>query len=150
MVALGVSSFAGSHRVPPAEAKAAGAPGGWAERFNAWAVKATTGKLSKELATEGRELFDDMIAAKHQSSVQASAMHAQGFNIPPQNMPAMDREGNLTTLDKVSGGKSKPGGGGGQLPKSLTAAQITAYAQAHGVSAAEVIRQAKAQGIGVP
>jgi hypothetical protein len=37
-----------------------------------------------------------------------------------------------------------------ELPKSLTAAQITAYAQAHGVSEDEVKRQAKAKGIQVP
>jgi hypothetical protein len=101
MVALGVSSFAGVHRVPPAEAQAAGAPGGWAERFNAWATKAATGKLSGQLAKEGTQLFDQLIDAKYATSLQSSAMHAKGYNIPPANMPVMDREGNLTTLDKT-------------------------------------------------
>jgi hypothetical protein len=101
MAALGVSSFAGVHRVPPTEAAAAGAPGGWAERFTAWADKSATGKLSPQLAKEGTQLFDELIDSKYQASVQASAMHAKGYNIPPANMPVMDREGNLTTLDKT-------------------------------------------------
>jgi hypothetical protein len=108
MAVLGMNSFAGTHRISPAEAQAAGAPGGWAERANAWFDKAKSGKLSPQLATEGNTLFDQLIDAKHQASLQASAMHAQGYGIPPQNMPAMDRDGNVTTLDKV---KAPTGGG---------------------------------------
>lgn len=106
MAVLGMNSFAGVHRISPVEAQAAGAPGGWAERFTAWADKAATGKLSPQLAKEGNQLFDQLIDAKYQGSLQASAIHAAGYNIPPKNMPVMDREGNLTTLDKVPKAKA--------------------------------------------
>jgi hypothetical protein len=101
MAVLGMNSFAGVHRISPAEAQAAGAPGGWAERFSAWASKAATGKLSDQLAKEGNQLFDQIIDSKYQASLQASKMHAQGYNIPAQNLPVMTKEGDVTTLDKV-------------------------------------------------
>jgi hypothetical protein len=106
MAVLGMNSFAGTHRISPAEASAAGAPGGWAERFTAWADKSASGKISPQLAKEGNQLFDQLVDSKYASSVQSSAMHAKGFGIPPANLPVMDRDGNLTTLDKV---KLKPG-----------------------------------------
>src|ERR1700693_2645035 len=116
MAVLGMNSFAGTHRISPAEAQAAGAPGGWVERFNAWADKSTQGKLSPQLAKEGNTLFDQLIDAKYQASLQASSLHAKGYGIPEPNMPAMDREGNVSTLDKVKaatgGNKSFPAGGG--------------------------------------
>lgn len=117
MAVLGMNSFAGVHRISPAEATAAGAPGGWSERFTAWADKTAAGKLSPQLAKEGNQLFDQLVDAKYQSSVQTSAMHAKGFGIPPANMPAMDREGNLTTLDKTKIGTAAP-------PKTSPSVQI--------------------------
>lgn len=138
MAALGVSSFAGVHRVPPTEAAAAGAPGGWAERFTAWADKSATGKLSPQLAKEGTELFDQLIDSKYQASVQASAMHAKGFNIPPANLPVMDREGNLTTLDKAP--KVKP------PAKILSVSSLQQAAKDHNVSLDEAKKQAQAAG----
>jgi hypothetical protein len=130
MAVLGMNSFAGVHRISPAEAQAAGAPGGWAERFTAWASKAATGKLSDQLAKEGNQLFDQIIDSKYQASLQTSQMHAKGYNIPPQNMPAMDREGNVTTLDKVAKGGANannsiqvqiPGHPPGTIPKTALA-----------------------------
>jgi hypothetical protein len=141
MAALGVSSFAGVHRVPPTEAAAAGAPGGWAERFTAWADKSASGKLSPQLAREGTELFDQLIDSKYQASVQASAMHAKGYNIPPANLPVMDREGNLTTLDKAPKTSSAP-----KTPKILTMSAIQQAATDNKVSVDEAKRQAKAAG----
>lgn len=56
MEVLGINASNGVHRISPAEAQAAGMPGGWAERFNAWFDKASTGKLSPELQKEGKAL----------------------------------------------------------------------------------------------
>jgi hypothetical protein len=56
MEVLGINASNGVHRISPAEAQAAGLPGGWVERFNAWFDKATTGKLSPELQQEGKAL----------------------------------------------------------------------------------------------
>lgn len=109
MVVLGMNSFAGTHRISPAEAQAAGAPGGWAERMNAWFDKATQGKLSPQLAKEGNQLFDQLIDAKWQASLQATDMHGRGYGIPAQNLPAMERDGTVTTRDKIKA----PAAGGG-------------------------------------
>jgi predicted secreted protein len=127
--------------VPPTEAAAAGAPGGWGERFTAWADKAATGKLSPQLAKEGTELFDDLIDSKYEASVQASAMHAKGYKIPPANMPVMDREGNLTTLDKAP--KAKPAA---PTAKILTMSALQQAAKDHNVSIDEAKKQATAAG----
>lgn len=56
MEVLGINASQGVHRISPAEAQAASLPGGWAERFNAFFDKATTGKLSPELVSEGKQL----------------------------------------------------------------------------------------------
>ncbi len=67
-------------------------------------------------------------------------------------------ENTLKTINQATGAAFKPvdmetlktPATPGQLPKSLTAEQVTAYAQAHNVSEDEVKRQAKAKGIQVP
>jgi hypothetical protein len=120
MAVLGMNSFAGTHRISPAEAQAAGAPGGWSERANAWLDKAATGKLSPQLAKEGNVLFDQLIDAKHDASLQASAMHAQGYGIPAQNLPVMDRDGNVTTLDKVKAPAGGTRASAAKLPSGAT------------------------------
>jgi hypothetical protein len=56
MEVLGINASNGVHRISPAEAQAAALPGGWAERFNAWFDKASTGKLSPWLQAEGKQL----------------------------------------------------------------------------------------------
>ena len=142
MAVLGMNSFAGVHRISPAEATAAGAPGGWAEQFTAWADKAASGKLSPQLAKEGNQLFDQLIDSKYQASLQASEMHASGYGIPRQNVPVMTREGETTTLDKAPKTKTTVVGAG----KTLSSAAIQQAATDHGVSVDEVKRQAKAAG----
>lgn len=56
MEVLGINAANGVHRISPAEAHAANLPGSWAERFNAWFDKATTGKVSPQLVAEGKAL----------------------------------------------------------------------------------------------
>lgn len=107
MEVLGIGHAAGISRVPPTEAQAAGAPGGWAEQWNAWATKAVKGKLTAQLAKEGNELTDILLDGAYKKTLTSSEMIAKSHGIPPEQTPAMDREGNLTTLDKVMGTKTK-------------------------------------------
>ncbi len=60
------------------------------------------------------------------------------------------RRGRVGTNPYLQDMYPEPQQGGGAVPQSLTAAQITAYAKAHNVSEDEVKRQAKAQNIKVP
>ena len=107
MEVLGVNHAAGISRISPAEAAAAGTPPEWATRWNAWATKAAQGKLTPELAKQGQQLMDVVVDAAHQRAVQSSQLIAKGHGIDPSQMPAMDRQGNLTTLDKARTGGSQ-------------------------------------------
>lgn len=101
MEALGVSVAQGSHRVSPADAAAAGAPGGWAERFNAWADKAASGKLSPQLVQEGHTLINDLRQSKYAQAISQSRIDAASGRLPASQVPVFDPKGNLTTLDKA-------------------------------------------------
>ncbi len=101
MTVLGINSFNQTHRISPAEAQAANMPGGYAERFNAWATKAFSGKLSPQVAQEGTQIMDSLIDSAHQRSIQSSLLIANGHQVPVSQMPAMDRAGNITTLDRI-------------------------------------------------
>ena len=104
MEVLGVNHAAGISRISPQEAQAAGVPGGWAERWNAWATKAATGKLTPRLAQEGQQLMDVVLDAAHQKALVSSALISKGHGLTPDQTPAMDRNGNVTTLDKAMTG----------------------------------------------
>lgn len=56
MEVLGINTSNGVHRISPAEAQAANLPGGWAEQFNAWFSKASSGKPTPQLIAEGKQL----------------------------------------------------------------------------------------------
>jgi hypothetical protein len=101
MEVLGINHAAGISRISPQEAQAAQLPGGWREQWNAWATKAATGKISPELAKEGQELMDVVIGSAHQRALTSSQLIAQGHGIAPDQTPAMDKDGNVTTLDKA-------------------------------------------------
>lgn len=66
MEVLGINASNGVHRISPAEAQAAQLPGGWAEQFNAWLDKATSGKTSPELKKEGKQLADVLLKTSYQ------------------------------------------------------------------------------------
>ena len=102
MEVLGINHAAGISRISPAEAAAAGTPPEWATRWNAWATKAAQGKLTPELAKQGQQLMDVVVDAAHQRAVQSSQLIAKGHGIDPAQMPAMDCQGNLTTLDQAA------------------------------------------------
>jgi hypothetical protein len=82
------------------------------------------------------ETLEQDMANRHQSYQEDINAIRGRLGAKPQTSPQGDGGSASTT--------------GSTVPKSLTAAQITAYAQAHGVSEAEVKRQAKAKGIQVP
>ncbi len=106
MEVLGVNHAAGISRISPTEAQAANLPGGWAERWNAWADKAMKGKLSPQLAAEGQQLMGIVTDAAYNRALTSSAYSAHAHNMAPQDTTVMDRDGNWTTLDKVSAKQS--------------------------------------------
>jgi hypothetical protein len=120
MEVLGINHAAGISRISPAEATAAGTSPDWATRWNAWATKVTTGKLTPELAKEGNQLMDIVTDAAHSRAVMSANLIAKGHGLDPSQVPAMNRDGSLTTLDKLSSkGGSSPSGtqGSGAIPQ---------------------------------
>lgn len=98
MEVLGINHAAGISRISPQEAAAANLPGGWAEHWNAWATKAATGKLSPQLAKEGRELMGQIITSKHQQSIDNSRILALNGKLDPATVAVMDINGQPDTL----------------------------------------------------
>lgn len=66
MEVLGINAANGVHRISPAEAQAANLPGGWAEQFNAWFDKTSTGQISPQLVTEGKTLARILLDSSYQ------------------------------------------------------------------------------------
>lgn len=103
MEVLGINHAAGMNRIQPQEAEAARVPGEWATRWNAWATKAMTGKLTPELARQGQQLMDVVVDAAYQRSLQSSQLIAKGHGLDYSQTPAMTKDGQITTLDQVMG-----------------------------------------------
>ena len=122
MEVLGINHAAGISRISPQEAQAAGQSPEWATRWNAWATKAATGKLTPELAKEGQQLMDIVVDATHARAVQSSQLIAKGHGLAPEQTPAMDKQGNVTTLDKVvTGAPSNSPAAATQSPSAAAA-----------------------------
>jgi hypothetical protein len=98
MVVLGVNNFGQTHRISPAEAAAAGAPGGIAERFNAWITKASSGKLTSQLATEGQAIMDNLIVSAHRKALTNTRVIAGNSGLDPSTVTVTDIHGNPDTL----------------------------------------------------
>jgi len=109
MEVLGINHAAGINRISPQEAISARVSPDWATRWNAWATSAATGKLTPQLAQQGQQLMDIVTDAAYQKSVQSSQFIAKGHSLDPSQVPAMNRDGSLTTLDQVGkgGGSSR-------------------------------------------
>ena len=106
MEVLGVNHAAGINRISPQEAIAAGTNPEWATRWNAWATKAATGKLTPEMAKQGNQLMDIVSDAAYKRSVQSAQLIARGHGLTPDQVPAMTKDGQITTLDQISGSAS--------------------------------------------
>ena len=100
MEVLGVNHAAGISRISPQEAAAAGAPGGWAERWNAWATKSSTGKLTPELAKEGNALMGMLVQGKHKEALDNTKLYVANSkgSLSPSTVTVMDVNGNPDTL----------------------------------------------------
>jgi hypothetical protein len=104
MEVLGINHAAGINRISPAEMAAAGLPGSFAERWNAWATKALTSQLSQQLASEGQQLMSIVLDAAHAKAVMSAKFIAQNRGIKASEAPALDSQGNMTTLNKAENG----------------------------------------------
>src|SRR6185437_2309069 len=102
MEVLGINHAAGISRISPQEAEAAKVSPDWATRWNAWASKVSTGKLTPEMAKQGNQLMAIVVNAAHDRAVTSAQVIAKGHGLDPSQVPAMDTDGNLTTLDKVA------------------------------------------------
>jgi hypothetical protein len=113
MEVLGINHTAGITRISPAEAQAAGTSPEWAVRWNAFATKAATGKLTDEMANEGNQLVGILKQGALTKLYQQQGVLAKGRGIDPSVLPSVDANGNITTFDKVQAGTS--GGQGRQV-----------------------------------
>lgn len=135
MEVLGINAANGVHRISPAEAQAAGMPGSFVERFNAFFDKAATGKLTPELKTEGKALADLLLKTSHQrykstyedESQMVEGYGGKGFSTRVKALP-----------EPVTG---EQGG-----TKILSQQAIEQAAKDHNISVDEVRKQAAAQG----
>jgi hypothetical protein len=115
MVVLGVNNFGQTHRISPAEATAAGAPGGVAERFNAWITKASSGKLSPQLAKEGNDIMDNLIVSAHRKAIINTRVIAGNSGLDPSTVTVTDIHGNPDTLARQVQVSTPPNGAAGTM-----------------------------------
>ncbi len=115
MVVLGVNNFGQTHRISPAEAEAAGAPGGVAERFNAWITKASSGRLTPQLAKEGTDIMDNLIVAAHRKAITNTRVLAGNSGLDPGSVTVTDIHGNPDTLANQIKVSLPPGGAVGTM-----------------------------------
>ena len=136
MEVLGINHTAGITRISPAEAEAAGTSPDWATRWNAFATKAATGKLTDEMATEGNQLVGILKQGALTKLYQQQSVIAKGRGIDPSTIPSVDANGSITTFDKVKmpTGNTVSLAAARQLPamKGMSDDQIKAAIQAQG------------------
>jgi hypothetical protein len=124
MTALGVTSFAGIHRINQNEINAAGPQvGSILRRINAALDKAGTGKLAPGTAAEMSGLMDSLQTAKYNSILQSAGVAASNAKVDPSQVTVMDKNGNLTSLQKAQAGAAAqpaaaaPTGGANPAPE---------------------------------
>jgi hypothetical protein len=115
MVVLGINNFGQTHRISPAEATAAGAPGGVAERFNAWITKASSGKLSPQLAKEGTDIMDNLIVSAHRKAIINTRVIAGNSGLDASTVTVTDIHGNPDTLAHQIQVSTPPNGAAGTM-----------------------------------
>jgi hypothetical protein len=109
MTVLGVNSFAGIHRVNPQEIAAAGPQvGSLYRRANTIIDKAVSGKMNEDTRTEMTSVIDGLIAAKHASLVPAANLVVKNAGLDPAKTSVLDKDGKVTTLDKLGSGAAPP------------------------------------------
>lgn len=109
MVALGVTSFAGVHRINQTDVNAAGqSVGSLYRRLNALLDKAGAGSVPTATLEEADGLIDSMVEAKYTQGLASTQQIAANAKIPAQNVniPQRDNFGSLITLDKAGTGSA--------------------------------------------
>lgn len=103
MTALGVTSFAGVHRINQNEVNAAGQHvGSLYRQANALLDKIGSGTIPADTAKEVQGLVDNLIDAKHQSLIQGANLVAKNTGLDPTKIAVITRDGGTDTLDNVS------------------------------------------------
>ena len=109
MLALGVSSFAGVHRINTVEIDRAGPQvGSLLRRVNAMLDRAGTGTIPADSLKEARGIVNSLIDARHSAVSQAARLTAANTGVDPKTVTVMDRDGSLVPLANVS--RKIPGG----------------------------------------
>jgi len=117
MTVLGINSFAGLHRISPAEPQAVGTMGTVFRQMNTLFDKKFKGTIPDATATEMDAMMDRLADMKYQQALQSSAYIARSGGLDPRATPIMDRQGNMTTLDQAAGQMFSGGGrAGGTRP----------------------------------
>lgn len=102
MTALGVTSYAGTHRINQNEINAAGPMAGSIFReINARLDKALQGGIQPDTAEETSKLMDRLLDSKYELAVAGASVAARNGNVQPSQISVMDKKGNITTLDQA-------------------------------------------------
>lgn len=112
MTALGVSSFAGVHRINDTEINQAGSQvGSLYRRLNAALDKAGSGSVPPETLQEVSSIMDSLAQNKYQSSLASTRQIVANSKIPANliSVPDPNNYNGLVTLDKVAAGGAAQG-----------------------------------------
>jgi len=103
MAALGVSSFAGVHRINDTEVQNAGPEvGSLYRRFNALLDKAGEGSLPPDTLNDAANLIDALVKARYTSALRATQLVAGNYRIDPNTLTVTDMGGNPVTLSEAT------------------------------------------------
>lgn len=134
MLALGVTSFAGIHRINETEVNAAGpGAGSLYRKLNTIIDKAGTGSVPEDTLKEAAAIVDGLIDSKHSSLVNGANMVSANAGLDPKKTMVMDRSGVITTLDKA-GTNATSVGTTTTIPANVTSALSKVGAGRHTLS----------------
>lgn len=108
MMALGVTSFAGVHRINQTEVNAAGPHAGSLYRqLDSIISKAGSGSIPDDTLKEATAIVDGLIDAKHESMLNAANMVVGNAGLDPAKTLVMDRSGVISPLKDAGKGHVK-------------------------------------------
>jgi len=103
MVASGVLSYAGIHRINQVDVNAAGTAVGSAYRkLNSILDRVGSGSVPEDTQREVVALMDALVDAKHSAMINGSNMVVANAGLDPKKVMVMDRNGVIATLDKAA------------------------------------------------
>lgn len=101
MEVLGINMAGKIRRISPTEYDAARTSPELVARWNQMYDAMSSGATTDKLAAQANALADLITNASHDKAVRNSQIIAQSYNLPHNQVSAMDHNGNVTTLDKV-------------------------------------------------